>query len=474
MRFKLSLLLGICLLTLSDSVSSADKQPNVLFIAVDDLRPELNCYGREHIRSPNIDRLAAEGVLFERAYCMVPTCGASRASLMTGVRPSRNRFKSYLTRADRDAPDAVPLHTHFKNSGYQTMSLGKVFHHKDDHVDGWSIPPWKSNKNAYQDLGAMRAHIAEGRELFPKKKRHRGAPFESFDAPDNNYPDGHCADEAIGHLKRLATEQGEKPFFLAVGFLKPHLPFNAPKKYWDMYDRDSIKLPNNYRIPTDVPKDAPHSSGELRSYALIHPKKPVDRETALSLIHGYYACVSFADAQIGRVLETLKDTGLDKNTIVVLWGDHGWQLGEHGMWNKHSCFETSLHTPLIMKAPTDSTIKPATRVSSLVEFIDIYPTLCELCEVPLPGHLDGTSQMKSMRDPTLPGNPFAISRFKNGNSIHDGKLRYSEYVGRRGKRIGAMMFDHSQDPTEDHNVYSPDNDSAKKLSKTLRSNMGRD
>ena len=474
MRFTTWLFIGICLLALPAASSIAADRPNVLFIAVDDLRPELKCYGRQHIHSPNIDRLAAEGVLFERAYCMVPTCGASRASLFTSVRPSKNRFKTYLTRADNDAPNALPLHTHFKNSGYQTISLGKVFHNKADHINGWSQPPWRSKKSGYQDLAAMRRHIAEGKKLWPQKKRKRGAPFESFDAPDDNYPDGDCANAAIGHLNRLAANKDGDPFFLAVGFLKPHLPFNAPKKYWDMYDRDSIKLPNNYRIPTDVPRDAPHNSGELRSYALIHPNKPVEREVALSLIHGYYACVSFADAQIGRVLETLKQTGLDKNTIVVLWGDHGWQLGEHGMWNKHSCFETSLHTPLVIKAPTDAAIKPGTRVKSLVEFIDIYPTVCRLCDLPVPEHVEGTSQLASMRDPRLPGKSFAISRFKNGDSIRSDILRYSEYTDRRGKQSGAMLFDHSKDPTEDQNVYSPESESAKELSKTLRSNMGRD
>ena len=174
------------------------------------------------------------------------------------------------------------------------------------------------------------------------------------------------------------------------------------------------------------------------------------------------------------MLETLKQTGLDKNTVVVLWGDHGWQLGEHGMWNKHSCFETSLHTPLIIKAPTDTATEAGTRVQSLVEFIDIYPTVCELCDLPLPAHLDGTSQLKNMRDPSRPGKSYAISRFKNGDSIRSANLRLSEYTNKRGKLTGAMLFDHNKDPVEDHNIYSPELELAKKLSKTLRSNMGRD
>ncbi len=474
-RFVAFFVFGLWAGSLPCTFAAEPTRPNVLFIAIDDLRPELACYGRQHIQSPNMDRLAQEGVLFEHAYCMVPTCGASRASLMTGVRPSRQRFVTYLARADEDAPQALPLHTHFKNSGYRTVSLGKVFHHKTDHVDGWSEPPWRSAKSGYRDLEARSAAITEDRQQWPQKSRHRGAPFESFAAADDEYPDGDCATKAIRRLTDFAKPSDDsRPFFLAVGFLKPHLPFNAPKRYWDLYDREQIQLPSNYRIPTGVPPEAPHNSGELRSYAGIHPKLPVDHETATTLIHGYYACVSFVDAQVGRVLDALQETGLDKNTIVVLWGDHGWQLGEHGMWNKHSCFDTSLHTPLILRAPMDDDIAAGTRVRSLVEFIDIYPTLCDLCQLEIPEHVEGESALAVMREPSLPGKPFAISRYKRGDSIHDGRYRYSEYSDKTGAVTGAMMFDHRTDPSEDKNVVSEKSETANGLATALHDRMGKD
>ncbi len=450
----------------------ANERPNVLFIAVDDLRPELACYGRSHIHSPNIDRLASEGVLFERAYCMVATCGASRAALMTSVRPTAQRFVSYTTWAEKDASDALPLHTHFKNNGYTTISLGKVLHHKTDHVSGWSEAPWRSNLGGYRDVEAAAAAQAENQRKWPQKNRPRPLPFESFDADDDEYSDGEAAQKTSQYLRRFA-ESPDQPFFLAVGFLKPHLPFVAPKKYWDLYDREKIELPENYRIPTDVPSDAVHNSGELRSYAGIHPSQPLDRETAISLIHGYYACVSFTDAQVGRVLETLDETGLSKNTIVVLWGDHGWQLGEHGMWNKHSCFETSMHAPLIVKSPDASRFDAGERVTALTEFIDIYPSLCELAGLSTPSHVEGSSFVNVMEDPSRPGKPFAISRFGKGDTIRTDTMRYAEYTLRDGTFKGAMLFDHRSDPDEDINLVSKEPEAASRHATQLRANMGR-
>ena len=450
----------------------ADERPNVLFIAVDDLRPELACYGRSHIHSPNIDQLAREGTLFERAYCMVATCGASRAALMTSIRPATKRFVNHLTWAEKDAPDALPLHTHLKNSGYTTISLGKVFHHKEDHLLGWSEKPWRSNRSGYRDMEAAAAAIEKNRQMWPGKSSHRGLPFEAFDANDEEYSDGQTASKACSYQKQFASSP-DQPFFLAIGFLKPHLPFVAPKKYWDLYDRASIRLPDNYEIPSDVPTEAVHRSGELRAYAGIHPRNPIDPETAISLIHGYYACVSFTDAQIGRVLATLRETGLDKNTIVVLWGDHGWQLGEHGMWNKHSCFETSTHAPLIVKAPNTDRFQPGTRITALTEFIDIYPSLCELTGLEIPGHVQGRSFVDQLADPSLPGKAFAISRFGNGDTIRTDTMRYAEYRKDDGSLVGAMLFDHRSDPSEDANLVSREPKAVDELATQLRANQGR-
>ena len=423
------------------------ERKNVLFIAVDDLRPELACYGKSHIHSPNIDALASSAVLFEHAYCMVPTCGASRASLMTGIRPTRNRFKNYLTWADKDASGVVTLNTHFRQNDFTTVSLGKIFHHAADSLGGWSQQPWRPRTSDWHKQAAMRADIRKHRARFPDREKVRGRAWEWSDDPDESYRDGEVATQAI---RQLAELDESEPFFLAVGFYKPHLPFCAPKKYWDLYDPDEIELPDNRYPPRNAPQGAVHTSGELRSYAGISPKGPVSDETARSLIHGYYACVSFTDAQIGRILRELDRRQLAANTVVVLWGDHGWQLGEHGMWNKHSCFETSMHAPLLIRAP--GAHKPGTRVAKPVEFIDIYPTLCELANLHLPRHLQGQSLLPLMENPQADWKQFAVGRFKNGDTIRSSTHRYSEYRGPGGRVTGSMLYDHGSDPDENTNV----------------------
>jgi len=454
MRRVLSGVILVCGLMASPFVaaqSDNESRPNVLFIAVDDLRPQLNCYGRTMMQTPHIDQLAARGVLFERAYCMVPTCGASRAALMTSVRPTPDRFRNYLTWAEKDAPDAVPINSHFRRNEYTTISLGKVFHHRADCVEGWSEPPWRSKKSSYQKMEQFRKDVAAHRRQYPGKSRHRGAPFEAAPAPDADYPDADCATRATEYLERFAKEPSQ-PFFLAVGFLKPHLPFNAPQQYWDLYEHEAIQLPDNYHAPRDAPKAALHNSGELRAYAGIHPNRPVDEATARNLIHGYYACVSFIDAQVGRLMDSLDELGLAENTVVVLWGDHGWQLGEHGMWNKHSCFETSMHAPLIVVAPQSTGARRGSRVSALTEFIDIYPSLCELCDLPIPAHVQGTSFVGLLRDPEAEWKEFAVGRFQSGDTIRSATHRYSEYSSRSGSVTDRMLYDHTLDPAENINI----------------------
>lgn len=441
----------LVLLMATAGMASAAQRPNVLFIAVDDLRPQLNCYGKAFMHTPHLDRLAERGVLFERAYCMVPTCGASRASLMTGMRPAPNRFVNYLAWANKDAPKAVTLNTHFKAHGYTTVSLGKVFHHAADNVHGWSEQPWRPKTGDYHNQALQHRAMAAHRKKYPQGKKPRGMPYEAFDAPDKTYRDAENASKAIGYLEKF-SQQKDRPFFLAVGFYKPHLPFCAPQKYWDLYDASTIKLPHNYRPPKGAPKVALHSSGELRSYASIPPKGPVDPDTARKLIHGYYACVSFIDAQVGRLLDTIDRLGLADNTIVVLWGDHGWQLGEHGMWNKHSCFETSMHAPLLVAAPGGPGIKPGTRVAALTEFIDIYPSLCDLAGLPQPGHLQGRSFVPLLKDPQASWKPFAVGRYRSGDTIRSDQYRFSEYRDKKDNATARMLYDHKADPNETVNA----------------------
>ncbi|MCH7686552.1 MAG: sulfatase [Planctomycetes bacterium] len=465
-------ILAASTLTLLAALASAQAaaKPNVLFIVVDDLRPELACYGKTHIKSPHIDKLAETGLLFERAYCMVPTCGASRASLMTGLRPARGRFVSFSTKAQKDAPGITTLNTHFKNNGYYTVSNGKVFHHPDDNDQGWSEEVWRPTGNGLGYRLEENQKIAKERDK-KKGKRGRGPPFESANAPDLEYPDGQIAAKAIDDLRRLKDR--EEPFFLAVGFLKPHLPFVAPKKYWDLYDHDNIHLPSNYHKPKNAPKEAVHNSGELRSYAGVPARGQVSDEMARNLIHGYYACVSFTDAQVGKVLDELERLGLAEDTIVILWGDHGWNLAEHTMWCKHSCFETSMHAPLIVRAP--GVTKGGQRTKALTEFIDIYPSLCELAGLPLPPHLHGRSFVPLLKNPELVGKQAAIGRFKNGDTIRTDQFRFSEYTKSNGNHSSRMLYDHQKDPGENTNIseLAEQTEAVKKLTAELHKGMGK-
>lgn len=461
---RILLLITVLLLVSMNPAFAADR-PNILFIAVDDLRPELACYGKQHIHSPNIDRLARSGVLFERAYCMVPTCGASRASLMTGIRPTRSRFVSYLARADKDAPGITTMNTQFKKNGYFTASLGKVFHHASDSAKGWSEPAWRTK-------GVQWYQRPENHELHTRRQkqgnRKRGPAWESADVADDAYADGVIANQAITDLRRLKDR--DEPFFLAVGFMKPHLPFIAPRQYWDLYDYEKIQLPDNYYVPKDAPEKSIHSSGEMRSYAGIPAKGPVSDETARNMIHGYYACVSYTDAQIGKLLDELDRLEISNNTIVVLWGDHGWNLGEHTLWCKHSCYETSMQIPLIVRAPG---INGGQRRDHLIETIDLYPTLCELTGSTLPEHLEGRSFAGLMKSPDIDWKDAAVGRFQDGDTIRTELFRFTEYTDRKGKLVSRMLYDHSDDPNENVNVSGSRKTSTFKFTSELHRMMGR-
>jgi iduronate 2-sulfatase len=446
---------------------AADK-PNVLFIAVDDLRPQLGCYGVKSMHTPNIDRLASQGIVFERAYCMVPTCGASRASLMSGIRPSRNRFVNYLAWAEKDAPGITTLNTQFKTHGYYTISNGKVFHHPEDNSEGWSEPAWRPSGVPWYRRPENHALHEEQQKQGGRK---RGPPYESADVADDAYADGEVAEKSISDLRRLAKM--DKPFFLAVGFFKPHLPFVAPKKYWDLYEREQIQLPETYHRPKGAPDEAIHTWGELRAYAGVPPKGPLSDDMAKELIHGYYACVSYTDANVGRLLDELDRLGLAGNTIVVLWGDHGWNLGEHTLWCKHCCFETSMHAPLIVKAPG---IEAGKKTSGLIEFIDIYPSLCELAGLPMPEHLQGRSFVPLMKNPDQQWKRAAIGRFRSGDTIRTDQFRFTEYTGSKGNFLARMLYDHDADPDEDVNVSEKGDNKqvVESLSKQLHAKMGKD
>ena len=449
----------LILLVMSAAALAQNNRPNILFIAVDDLRPELGCYGEAHIVSPNIDRLAETGIRFDRAYCMVPTCGASLASLMSGIRPTPDRFVSFTARIDKEAPHITALHEHFKNHGYTTLSLGKILHFPEDTPEGWSEPAWRPDRKVRPESEMIPGwNIPSDFEELNERSRNQQLPFGYLDVDDDVLPDGQVAQEAIRRLQTLSEQN--QPFFLAVGFFKPHLPFNAPKKYWGLYDHRDIKIPENYYPPTDAPEEAIHNFGELRNYTAVPKQGKVSDDMARALIHGYYACVSYTDAQIGRVLDELDRLGLSNNTIVVLWGDHGWNLGEHTLWCKHCTFETAMRAPLIFRMPNQTIPKAGITTSALAEFIDIYPTLSELAGLPLPQHLQGQSLVPLFTSPSDQGKGYAVGRFRNGDTIRTDRWRYTQYetlpATRAGSELPQMLYDHRTDPDENTNLaYDP-------------------
>ena len=426
------------------------EKPNILFIAIDDLRPQIGCYGRNETISPHIDGLAARGALFERAYCSVPVCGPSRVSVLTGIRTAANQWKcSDLKR------DFTTLPAHFRRHGYHTLSNGKVFHHLHDQCNDWSEPPWRSAEiyhgekdwAGYNTYGVWQEKNS-ARAVNPKTGR--GPYCEAADVPDNAYQDGKVADRTIADLERL--KETDKPFFLAAGFWRPHLPFNAPKKYWDLYRREDVAMAANRSPPENLPGPC-RSSKEIDRYSLGSDKSlGNDQKTSDAFHrearHAYYACVSYVDAQVGRVLSALDALGLSENTIVVLWGDHGWNLGEHGFWGKHNTLDNSLRAPLIVAAPDH---RPGVRTAGLVEFVDIFPSLCELAGIEAPGHLEGTSFVPLMKNPDRKWKPAVFCRWSGCEAVKTDRYLYTEWK-KKGRVTDRMLYDHETDPLENRNI----------------------
>lgn len=445
----------------SEKIQETNK-PNILFIAVDDLKPEINAYGASYISSPNLDKLASQSLIFDRSYCNIPVCGASRASILTGLRPTRNRFLDYSTRKDLDAKDIASLPMTLKQNGYTTISNGKIYHHDKDDKNAWNEiwhPKVKGNYYALEQNDTLRT------------QENRGPAYERGLVADTVYADGKIASKGIDDLQNL-KKNGE-PFFLALGFLKPHLPFNAPAKYWDLYDEKNIKFPENYLQPDSTPAEAFHNFGELRNYyGIPKGKTPIDDALAKRLIHGYYASVSYVDAQIGRVLDALEDLGLAENTIVVLWGDHGWNLGNHKLWTKHSTFESALRTPLLIKIPK---VTKGQRNNDIVEYIDVYPTICELVGVKKPSHLEGVSLVPLFYDKPLHKN-YAVSKFKDAVTLIKGDMFYTEWTDDKGNAYQRMLFDHETDPLELDNLAEKKayKDLVTELAEELRQKWGKD
>jgi arylsulfatase A-like enzyme len=475
------------------SPAVAEERPNVLFIAVDDLRPELGCYGVPVIQSPNIDALARRGTVFTRAYCQQAVCNPSRASLLTGRRPDTTRVYGNGTHIRRALRDVVTLPQHFKGHGYHTQAFGKVFHMGMDDPASWSVPLTRAMTPMYVDETAEAAWRDEIRrrytpEAFRRRASqidpdrgivlqlgsggggvHRGPAWEAPDVSDDALMDGQTANQAVEALRRIRN----KRFFLAVGFFKPHLPFVAPKKYFDLYPPEKLRLAENPHPPEDVPKIALHNSGELRGQYTDVPKSgPVPDAKARELIRGYYAATTYVDAMIGRVLDELDRLGLRQKTVVVLWGDHGWQLGEHGLWGKATNFEAATRSPLIFSAPGQKHLGATT--DTLAEFVDIYPTLCDLCGLPIPEGLEGSSLAPAIDDPNRPWKQAAFSQYPRGkamgHSLRTDRYRYTEWAVPGEKPTAIELYDHQHDPQENVNLAGrPENkDLVTELSRMLR------
>ncbi len=443
-------------------IPAAAVRPNVLFVAIDDLRPELSVYGKPAI-TPTFDRLAASGTVFERAYCQQALCMPSRASLLTGRRPDTTGVYAFNPDFRAALPDVVTLPEHFKKHGYHTRALGKIFHNDDKRA--WSVPLFKSRKPMYQSEKGRQVlewikedwrritftwHLGNDKI---KTKRMGGLPWEAPEVPDNELQDGDVNERAIAALRELK----DQPFFLAVGYLKPHLPFVAPKKYFDLYDGVEIAPAPNPEPPRNVPQCAMYNWNDMRHYYGVPKVGPMPPALANDLKRAYYACVTYVDAMLGRLLDELDRLDLADNTIVIVWGDHGWQLGEHGMWDKHSTFETSARVPLLIRKPGQ---KPG-RTDALVEFVDIYPTLAELCGLPKPDGLEGTSFAPLIQDPKRPWKPAAFSQYPReipgygygmGRSIRTARHRFTEWTVPGTHFQEVELYDHAVDPGENVNL----------------------
>jgi len=423
-RNQISIAMRLCvifsaILALS---SQAAKKPNILFIAIDDLRPELGSYGSTAVKSPNLDALAARGLRFDRAYCQQAICSPSRASLLTGTRPDTNGLThNYIDFSEVDR-SLTTLPNHFANHGYETVFCGKIFHRQEHSPESWTRKParklLKLPKPKYYALEAnQKLRNDNFKKMFEKygeaAKRGPGSgpAYENADVPDHTYVDGFNTELAIATLKQMANDKVDKPIFLAMGYKLPHLNWIAPKKYWDMYDRDKIQLAEQVDGPEGGAAMGLHASFELRTRAGIPKYGPLGDDLSRTLLHAYYASVSYVDAQIGKLLATLEEAGIADDTIVIVWGDHGWHLGEMGIWGKATNYEIATRVPLIVSTSDMKAKGKGTK--GLVELLDIYPTLCDLAGLPKPGHLAGRSFAPLLDDPGLAWKEGAVTQFPN-------------------------------------------------------------
>ena len=526
--YKLITIVFIFLFLLPVSAQEKTK-PNILFIAIDDLKPILGCYGNTLIKTPNMDRLAKMGTVFMSNYCQQAVCGPTRASIMTGKRPDYTKVWDLKTKMRDINPDILSLPQHLISQGYSTQGIGKIYDGRcvDKKMDApsWSVPFYNyfktevryyAKETGMPILGAYQLPATKELALkYTKEGQDKGLAdkelddyvsklvkpsVECADVPDNAYNDGANASRALEILEKLKSDT--KPFFFAVGFSKPHLPFVAPKKYWDLYKREDMPLATFQEKSKNSVDVAYHNSGEMRGYSDIPPLTsftdqkdfgltlPIDKQQ--ELIHGYYAAVSYTDAQVGKLLDKLDALELTKNTIIVLWGDHGWHLGDHNIWCKHTNFEQATRTPMIIAAPGIA----ASTTNASTEFVDIFPTLCDLAGVKIPEVLDGKSLKPLMNKSAKSVKDYSISQYPRsgtkseterqgyasskvmGYSLRDKRYRYTVWMTNDFRStqafnadliVGTELYDYDKDPNETINVV--DEKEYKSVAKDLKTKM---
>jgi iduronate 2-sulfatase len=467
--------------------SHAAARPNILLVLVDDLKPAIGAFGDRHAKTPHLDALAARGMRFDLAYCNQAVCAPSRCTLMLGSHSTSTGLYELGDKLRDKCPDAVTLPQHFAKSGYRTESLGKVFHighgNEGDPVS-FSVPHFKEKVIEYLDPASTPGgKLTREEALFSNTRLDevrslpRGAAWEKPDVDDEAYADGRVAAETIQRL-RAAKEREDVPFFIAVGFARPHLPFSVPKKYWDLYDPAALPMPAFERAPEDSPAIAHKREGEMRNYFPVPEKgdpASISGETKRGLIHGYYAGTSYVDAQIGKVLAELERLHLAENTIIVVWGDNGFHLGDLGIWTKHTNYEHAARIPLVIVAP--GVTKPGSQTSQPAESVDLFPTLAELAGLPSPTGpqpIDGLSLVPVLKDPAARVRDHAYHMYpkgKIGRAIRTERYRMVEWKkpGAKADSAEYELYDYQKDPPETRNLRNELPEVLEKLKRTLAS-----
>jgi len=443
--------------------TAAETKLNVLFIASDDMRPQLGCYGDPLVKSPNLDRLAARGMVFNRAYCQQALCSPSRISLLSGRHPWTTRIYSIGPALRSTMPEVVTLPQHFKNNGWFTRSLGKIYHIGIDDPASWSAPSWVSRAPRYGPEGQamvkaaadqLRAAGLTDPDQGPRRSFYAGPAFEAPECGDDDLMDGDLAREAVAALRELAKTPAQ-PFFLAVGFINPHVPWVAPKKYFDLYKLADIKVPDNRYPPRNAPAFAAKSGDDFYWYGNVPKDRQISEEFGRRCIQGYLAAISYVDTCVGRVLDELDRLRLRDKTIIVFWGDHGYYMGEHNWWGgKHNNYEGATRAPLIVSVPG---MKAAgQKTDALIEFVDIFPSLIALCGLPPTKGLEGQSFAPLLDNPKAPWTKVAFSEYPKGGyqgtAMRTDRYRYVEWRTKQGELVATELYDHLTDPQENENI----------------------